>query len=86
MSAFFLYETPFIISSSYCNVPIMLKQKKYLLAAVLFIISMIIILSRVSLWEKQIYYAVKKKIEPKGWNLITGESSGNFMNTVMIKM
>ena len=85
MSAFFLYETPFIISSSYCNVPIMLKQKKYLLAAVLLIISMIIILSRVSLWEKQIYYAVKKKIEPKGWNLITGESSGNFMNTVMIK-
>ena len=65
MSAFFLYETPFIISSSYCNVPIMLKQKKYLLAAVLLIISMIIILSRVSLWEKQIYYAVKKKIEPK---------------------
>ena len=63
----------------------MFKQKKYLLIAVLSLIPMIVVLSRVSFWEKQIYFAVKKKIEPKGWNLISGKSSGNFMNTVMIE-
>ena len=63
----------------------MLKQKKYLLIAILFLISMITVLSRVSFWEKQIYFTVKKKIEPKGWNLISGELSGNFMNTIVME-
>ena len=63
----------------------MLKQKKYLLIAILFLIPMIIVLSRVSFWEKQIYFTVKKKIEPKGWNLISGELSGNFMNTIVME-
>ena len=63
----------------------MLRQKKYLLITILCLIPMIIILSRVSFWEKQIYFSVKKKIEPKGWNLISSEISGNFMNTIVIE-
>jgi len=61
----------------------MQKQKKYLLATVLFI-CIVIIFSRVSLWDSHIKSIIGNKIESYGWNINEVQFSGNLMSTIIL--
>ena len=85
MSAFFLYQTHFLNSSSYCNVSMMNKRKKYLLGTLFVFLSLIVTLSQVSIWENRLISFANKKINQYGWNLNVDELSGNFISTIVMK-
>ena len=82
-SAFFLYQTHFLNSSSYCNVSMMNKRKKYLLGTLF--LSLIVTFSQVSIWENQLKSALIKKINQYDWNLNVDELTGNFISSIVMK-
>ena len=85
MSAFFLYQTHFLNSSSYCNVSMMNKRKKYLLGTLFVFTFLIVTLSQVSIWETHLTSAIKKKMNHDDWNIKIDELSGNFISTIVMK-